>query len=173
MLHASIYHPNCTHRSYTPPAQFLINTTMPHHLTSQHLRPLLLSYQIIPPPSHCILRTSQHLRLSITQFLPHHSGISANIPTYLCISSAPWHNVSGEVHPYKSRHIIDDDVPVSTGIIDLLFRYVKPLGPPISKLPLALDAYKIGAMTKQYTVWLQAWLSLATANIISVAMIIV
>ena len=90
ILHASIYHPNLIPWSYTPPAQFLINTTTPHRLLSQHLRPLPLSYQIMPPPSHWVLRISQHLGLSITQFLPHHAQISANIPKYILISSARW-----------------------------------------------------------------------------------
>jgi len=35
-----MYHPNLIPWSYTPPVQLLINTTMPHHPTSQHLSAL-------------------------------------------------------------------------------------------------------------------------------------
>jgi len=42
-----------------------------------------LSWQIIPPPSHCFLRVFQRLHLSITQFLPHHPNLSILSSKYL------------------------------------------------------------------------------------------
>jgi hypothetical protein len=41
------------------------------------------SYQNIPPPSCRFFLVSQWLRLSVTQFLPHHLRVSAIIPKYL------------------------------------------------------------------------------------------
>jgi hypothetical protein len=73
-------------------------------------------------------------------------------PNYICISTVQRQNVSPDVHPYKSRHMNNNDVPVGTGIIDSLFGYAKPLWPLISELPVAMEPYKIGITTKHYTV---------------------
>ena len=62
---------------------FLIVTTMPPLLTSQHLSSLLYLYQIIPPPSFRFFRVFQRLRLSVTQFLPHLPYLSSIFPKYL------------------------------------------------------------------------------------------
>jgi len=47
----------------------------------------ILSQQIIPPPSHWILRISQLLCSSVIQFLPQHPRIPIIIPKYLGTSS--------------------------------------------------------------------------------------
>ena len=75
-------HPMISYTANTSPYRYN-HATLPDIATPQTT---FLSYQTIPPPSCRILRVSQCLCLSVTQFLPHHPWIPIIIPKYLCLS---------------------------------------------------------------------------------------
>jgi len=83
-----MYHPNLIPSLYTPPTWLLINTTTLYHLTSQYLRPVPASYQMILPPSWGILLISQGLLQAETQFLTHLPRTLTSSSKYLQTSSA-------------------------------------------------------------------------------------
>jgi hypothetical protein len=78
----------CTIRisSYALTHHFIISYRNNHATSSDVASPQTtsLSYSIITPPSRRFLRVSQCLRLSVTQFLPHHRERPPTIPKYLC-----------------------------------------------------------------------------------------
>jgi hypothetical protein len=76
-------HPMILHTSTITPDQFN-DVTLPDVATPQTTS---ISSQIIPPPSHYILRVSQCLCHCVRQFLPHNHRSTIIIPTYLCTSS--------------------------------------------------------------------------------------
>jgi hypothetical protein len=75
-------HPMILHTTTITPYQYNY-ATLPDVATP---RTTSLSYQIVPPLSHCILRIFQRLRLSVIQYLAQHPRIPIIVLKYLCTS---------------------------------------------------------------------------------------